>query len=418
MQLKSLLNCVQKQPGFVYESVTLRCRLGVQRIDVQLRPHGRSRPICSGCVKKCTAYDRLPERRFQFVPLWAIAVFFLYSPRRCDCPRCGIKVELLPWADGKAQMCTTFAWFLSNWAKALSWKETAARFRVSWQTVFRAVETAVAWGLAHRNLDDIRSIGVDEFAWKKGHKYLVFVYQIDHHMKRLLWIGHSRKKETFDAFFDWFGEMRSRALAFIASDMWRAFVTVIAARAPNAVHVLDRFHVAKLLGEAVDNVRREEAHTLRKKGKGDVLKHARWVLLRNKRNLKPSQRGRLRELVKANLRVVRAYLLKEEFRHFWNYKSVLWAARFFDRWCTMAMRSRLEPIKKVVRTLRRHRALILNWIEAKNTFAMGATEGLNNKARSIMKRAYGFRTPAHAEIALFHAMGKLPEPQWLTHKFW
>jgi transposase len=153
---------------------------------------------------------------------------------------------------------------------------------------------------------------------------------------------------------------------------------------------------------------------LRKKGKPEILKKTRWIFLKNKSKLKREQRGRLRELVKAERR---AYLLKEDFRHFWTYSSVLWAARFFDRWCTMAMRSRLGPIKKVVRTLRRHRALILNWIGAKNTFAMGATEGYN-EARSTMKRAYGFRTPAHAEIALFDAMGKLSEPQWLAHKFW
>jgi hypothetical protein len=149
-------------------------------------------------------------------------------------------------------------------------------------------------------------------------------------------------------------------------------VTSTKARAPNAVHVLDRFHVAKLLGEAVDKVRREEAHALRKKGKPPALHKARWLFLRNKKNLKGEQRGRLRELVKTKLRAVRAYILKEEFRHFWTYGTVLWAARFFDRWCTMAMRSKLEPMKKVVKTLRRHRTLILNWIKAKKTFAMGA----------------------------------------------
>jgi transposase len=418
MHIETLLNFLQKQPGFVYESVTLKKKYGLKYLSVRVRNHRRSNPICSGCAKKRKAYDHLPERNFQFVPMWAIAVFFVYAPRRCACPRCGIKVELLPWANGKSRMCTTFAWFLSNWAKSLSWTETALRFGVSWQTVYRAVETSVTWGLANRDLKGIRAIGVDEFAWKKGHKYLVFVYQIDHHMKRLLWIGHSRKKEAFEAFFNWFGEARSHRLAFIASDMWRAFVTVIAARAPNAVHVLDRFHVAKLLGEAVDKVRREEAHALRKKGKPPALHKARWLFLRNKKNLKGEQRGRLRELVKTKLRAVRAYILKEEFRHFWTYGTVLWAARFFDKWCTMAMRSKLEPMKKVVKTLRRHRTLILNWIKAKNTFAMGATEGFNNKARTVMKRAYGFRTPEHAEIALFHSMGKLPEPQWLTHKFW
>jgi transposase len=299
----------------------------------------------------------------------------------------------------------------------LSWKETAERFRVSWQTVFRTVSVAVEWGLQHRNLDDIRSIGVDEFAWRKGHKYLVFVYQIDHHCKRLLWIGREHTKTTFESFFTWLGKTRSQTLEFVTSDMWKAFVGVIARRATKAVHVLDRFHVVKLVGEAVDKVRREEVHLLRKKGKQPVLKKTRWILLKNRKNLKGNQHGRLRSLLKANLRTVRAYLLKEELRHFWTYATALWAGRFLDRWCEMVMRSRLDPMKKVVKTLRRHRSLLLNWIAAKHTFAMGATEGFNNKARTVLKRAYGFRSPAHAEIALFHSMGKLPEPDWLTHKF-
>jgi hypothetical protein len=102
----TLLNFLQKQPGFVYASVTLKKKYGLKYMAVRVRNHGRSKPICSGCAKKRKAYDHLPERNFQFVPLWAIAVFFVYAPRRCDCPRCGIKVELLPWANGKSPMCT------------------------------------------------------------------------------------------------------------------------------------------------------------------------------------------------------------------------------------------------------------------------------------------------------------------------
>jgi len=422
MHLKTLLNRLQKQPGFVYEKVEFRegerSWRGVPVIQAHLRPHKRSRPICSGCLRKRRVRDHLPERHFQFVPLWAIAVYFVYTPRRCDCPRCGIKVERMPWAEGKSPMTTTFAWFLASWAKSLSWKETAERFRVSWQSVFHAVSMAVKWGLANRNLDGIRSIGVDEFAWKKGHKYLIFVYQVDHTCKRLLWIGRNRTKDSFEKFFAWLGEPRSQALTFVTSDMWRAFARVIATRATKAVHVLDRFHIAKLASEAVDKVRRDEARSLRAKGKEQILKKTRWILLKNKSNLSGPQRGRLRRLVQANVRSVRAYLLKEELRRFWDYASWAWAAKFLDGWCTMAMRSKLDPMKKLAKTLRSHRQLLLNWIAAKNLFAMGATEGFNNKARTVLKRAYGFRTYKHAEIALFHAMGKLPEPDWLTHKFW
>jgi transposase len=386
-------------------------------IIVHLRARKGGRAYCSGCAKRRPTYDHLPERRFQFVPLWNIPVWFLYAPRRVRCPNDGVLVEMMPWATGKSQTTTAFAWFLASWAKVLSWKETAKRFRVSWHVVFGAVRHAVEWGRANMSLDDIRSIGVDELAWKKGHKYLTLVYQIDQHRRRLLWIGRDRTKATFARFFDWMGDRRSRAIEFIASDMWSAFLGVVARRASAAVHVLDRFHVMKLFGKAIDEVRRDEARHLRAKGDRVTLKHARWPLLKRRHNLTERQKGRLAELLRDNLRTVRAYLLKEDFHAFWDYVRPSWAGRFLDAWTRDALRSRIEPFAKLARTLRLHRPLLLNWFRARNAFAMGAVEGFNNKARVTTRTAYGFRTYEHAEIALFHRLGDLPEPDWLTHRF-
>jgi transposase len=128
----------------------------------------------------------------------------MYCPRRLSCPECGIHVEQVPWAVGKHRLTQRYAWFLSHWAKRLSWKETAQAFGTSWHHVYRSVEMAVNWGLKHRNLEQIRSIGVDEIAWRKGHKYQTLVYQIDSHRKRLLWVGDERTEKTLHGFFDEF----------------------------------------------------------------------------------------------------------------------------------------------------------------------------------------------------------------------
>jgi transposase len=419
MQLKTILNRIHKQPRFVYaDAKFVTGRDGVVSIHVELRPRKGCKPICSRCMKARPAYDRLEVRHFEFVPLWAILVFFVYAPRRADCPRCGVTVELMPWANGKSSITTTYAWFLANWAKALSWSEVARRFCTSWQVVFGAVKMAVEWGRAHANYAGIASIGVDEFAWKKRHKYLTLVYQIDHGSKRLLWIGRDRTAATFEQFFEWFGKRRTKRLRFIASDMWKAFLKVVARRASSAVHVLDRYHVAKLFSDAIDKVRRQEVSELRRRGKPPLLTKTRWLLLKRQHRLNDKQQGRLNDLLRINLRTVRAYLLKEDFLSFWGYVSPYWAGRFFDRWCATAMRSRLAPIKKLVRTLRKHRTYLLNWFAARYAFSLGATEGLNNKARLTTKRAYGFRSYEHAEIALFHTLGNLPEPDWITHRFW
>jgi transposase len=417
MHLQSILRRVQPLPGFVYDKVSLRHTRGALELDVHVRPRTGSRGRCGNCGTKRPGYDTLHPRRFAFVPLWGMAVFFLYAMRRVDCRRCGVTVEMVPWASGKSPTTHAYTWFLASWAKVLSWTETARRFRTSWDVVFRAVEQAVRWGLQHRNLDGIRSIGVDELSWKKGHKYLTLVYQIDHGCRRLLHIAQNRTANSFHAFFDMLGPERSKDICFVASDMWKAFLNVVRERCEVVLHVLDRFHVVQLMSKAVDETRRQEVRSLRAKGLAPMLTKTRWLLLKRPKHLRRGERGRLRELLTINLRTVKAYLLKEQFQHFWSYKSYGGAQRFLARWTTMAMRSRLDPFKKFARTLRDHQRELLNWFLARGEFAAGATEGFNNKARITTRKAYGFRTYEHAEIALYHELGHLPEPDWLTHKF-
>jgi hypothetical protein len=149
MHLKSILNRVERHKSFVYTQATFVERDGVEPcIEVQIEPRANGRPICSGCGKKRPGYDRLAARRFEFVPLWNIAVFFVYALRRVDCPKCGVTVERVPWAEGKEHLTTTYRWFLARWAKRLSWKETAVAFNTTWDNVFRAVKHAVLWGIA------------------------------------------------------------------------------------------------------------------------------------------------------------------------------------------------------------------------------------------------------------------------------
>jgi transposase len=417
MHLQSILRRLQPQPGFIYERIGWAGTRAEPALHVHLRPRRGARGVCSGCCQRRPGYDALATRHFAFVPLWNIAVYFVYAMRRVDCPRCGVTVEMVPWASGKMHTTHALTWFLASWARVLSWTETARRFRSTWDTVFRCVEYAVSWGLEHRSLDGIRAIGVDELAWKKGHKYLTLVYQLDHGKRRLLHIASTRKAESFHSFFDMLGEERSRAIVFVASDMWKAFMGVVRTRCSTAIHVLDRFHVIQNLSKAIDMVRRQEVHSLKAAGRPALLTKTRWLLLKRRENLRGDERGRLRALLTINLRSVRACLLKEQFQHFWTYSSDVWAGRFLDRWTTLAMRSRLAPFKKFAKTLRQHRRELLNWFAARGVFAHGATEGFNNKARITTRKAYGFRTYEHAEIAFYHALGALPEPDWLTHRF-
>ncbi len=178
-----------------------------------MRARGNGLPACSVCGERCSGYDTQPaSRRFNFIPLWMIPVVLVYTMRRVNCPTCGVKVERVPWAEGKSPLTTDYQWFLAGWARRMSWKEVATCFEVSWDHVCNSVKHAVSWGLSHRNLDGIESIGVDEVQWKRGHKYQTLVYQIDQGCKRLLWIGPDRTAKTLLRFFRFLGKERSAAL--------------------------------------------------------------------------------------------------------------------------------------------------------------------------------------------------------------
>ena len=417
MQLKTILNRVEKHKSFVYGKVRFGQKGERLALLVSVRPRRGSRPVCSSCGRRRPKYDRLAPRRFEFVPLWGLAVYFVYRMRRVDCRRCGVKVERVPWGEGRCHLTKTYRWFLAAWAKRLSWQEVATVFGTSWQSVFRSVRHAVLWGIVHREWGKLAAIGIDEIAWRKGHKYLTLVYQIDEGCKRLLWIGRERTEDSLRGFFRILPQNVAGGIEFVCSDLWKPYLKVIAEYASQAVHVLDRFHLMMHFSKAVDEIRAEESRQLKQDGYEPLLKHSRWCLLKRPTNLTHKQTVKLTELVKYNLRSVRAYLLKEDFQRFWGYVSAGWAVRFLDEWCGRTMRSRLEPMKRVARMLRAHRTLILNWFHARGKISAGIVEGFNNKAKLTTKKAYGFRTYAAIELALYHQLGNLPEPKF-AHSFW
>lgn len=416
VQVKTILNRCHGFKGFVYGTTYFGGDGATIHVAVMARKG--SRGVCSGCEEPGPTYDtaRTP-RGFAFVPLWGFAVWLWYAMRRIDCPTCGVTVEKVPWAEGKNSTCNAYRLFLARWARRLSWSEVARIFQTNWGVVYRAIRWVVDYGLAHRDLDGVQAIGVDEIAVWKGHKYLTVVYQIDQGGRRLLWVGKERTVESFRGFFTMFGAARAQALRFIASDMWKPYLDVIAELASQAVHVLDRFHIVATMNKAVDEVRAGEARELAREGYQPILKHTRWCFLKRPENLTDNQRTKLADVLRYDLRSVRAYLLRESLQAFWNYTNPFAAGWFLDRWCTRALRSRLPPIKKVARTLRGHRELILNWFRAKKEISAAAVEGMNANAKLALRKARGFRTFEVLETALYHELGHLPEPASVTHRF-
>ena len=415
MLITTLLNQIEKFKSFVYKKARLEEIEGEEALVIDIEPRKNSKAVCRICMEPCSTHATERPRLFEYVPFWNWKVYFRYAPRRAACAVDGALVEFLPWAVGKERKTKTYQVFLARWAKRLSWKETASIFRTSWNSVFRAVEYVVEYGLANRSLDGVRQIGVDEISYG-GHNYLTLVYQLDAGFRRLLWSGPKRKVKTLLKFFRWFGKERSALLEYVSSDMWVPYLKVIRKKAVNALNILDRFHIMKKFNEAIDEIRRQEAKELRQHSEDHILVHSRWPLLKNKTNLNEKQVVKLKELLRHKLRSVKGYLMREDFQRFWQYSSIAWAGKFLDDWTKRTMHTRLEPMKKVARMLRSHKALILNWFRADGKISNGAVEGLNLKAKLAMRKAYGFRNVKTLQIALYHTLGKLPEPK-INHRF-
>jgi transposase len=419
LTVTNILKRVLPLKGFRYHSARWQEGVGAggeDVIEVGLAARRGAKACCGRCGRAAPGYDRSEEARsWQFISLWRIAIFFVYARRRVECGHCGVRVERLPWAGGKMRVCDALRVFLAQWARVLSWQEVATRFQVQWQDVYGAVKWMVRYGLRHRDLGGIRALGVDEVCVAKGKLWTV-VYQIDQGARRLLWIGKDRKAATLQMIFNRLGQTRCAAVEFICSDMWRGYLGVIARRLPQALHILDRFHIRKNLGEAIDQIRRAEIHAMAKAGLSPLLKKLRWTLLKHRRNWTAKERRRMRELLGCGLRSLRAFLLVESFEHFWTYNSPTWADKFLKGWCQRVARSRLAPLQRVAKSLAKHRALLLNYFIARKEYSSGVVEGLNNKLKLTLKRSYGFRTDLARKVALYHTLAHLPEPP-LTHIF-
>jgi len=418
MRIRTLLNNCQNLKLFVYKSERLESVYGKDSLVVEIEARKNSKPSCGECGQPGSIYDRASQMRlYEFIPIWGYPVYFRYRKRRVNCARCGVKAEQVPWSDGKQRLTRAYQHYLAMWATRLSWQEVARSFRTSWDHVYRSVKSVVEYGLAHRSLNDIKAIGVDEIQYAKGHQYLTLVYQLDAGEKRLLHIAPKRTVKSFLSFFRLLGRERYASIEYVCSDMWKPYLKVIRKKLPKTLHILDRFHVVAKLNKAVDEVRRTEVKRLAQGGYEEVLKYTKYCFLKNEENLTEKQRLKLKDVLQLDLKSVRAYLHKESFQLFWQYNSPYWAKWYLHKWCARAMRSKLTPIKKFVKTVRRHEALMMNWFKAKKAYSSGTVEGLNRKVNLVTRRAYGYKSFDVMKIALYHTMGQLPVPE-SAHRFY
>ena len=321
--------------------------------------------------------------------------------RRLRCPDHGVVVEAVPFARPGSNLTRDLDDLLAWLATRMDKTSVARLCRVSWRSVGRACERVVATELDDHRLDGLFRIGVDEISWRKHHKYLTLV--VDHDRGKVIWGAKGKDALTLDAFFDELGPERSSQLSAISMDLGPAYLKSVKAEghAPQAVVCADPFHLVSLVGDALDEVRRDLWNQLRRLPDdrwAKDFKGARWALLKNPEDLTAAQKAQLKRLRRTRGGIWRAYEMKEQFRAILaGDLSREEAARLLDRWCSRASRSRLTPFVKVAKTMRQRRELILNSVE--HGISNGRVEGFNTKVRLIIRRAYGFHS-ADAVLAL------------------
>jgi transposase len=372
----------------------------IVRVTITLR---RRRLECPHCGHKTSSrYDTRPVAstwRHLDLGVWQVELRAML--RRLRCPTHGVVVEGVPFARPGAKLTRDFDDLVAWLATRMDKTAISRLCRVSWRTVGRACERVVADELDPDRLDSLFRIGVDEISWRKHHRYLTLV--VDHDRGVVVWGAKGRDSATLDQFFDELGPQRSAAIEAVSLDLGPAYIKSVSAEghAPQAIICADPFHVVKLVGDALDDVRRQLWNELRRLPDdrwAKDFKGARWALLKNPEDLTERQAAQLERIRRNRGGIWRAYEMKEQFRAiFAGDLTRDQAAELLDRWCARAQRSRLAPFVKAARTMRHRRDLILNAVE--HGISNGRVEGLNTKVRLIVRRGYGFHS-AEAALAL------------------
>lgn len=370
-------------------------------LAVCVRPAWR-RSRCGQCGRKAPRYDRRPVRRWRHLPWGRTPVELLYEPWRVSCRRCGIRVEQVSWASRASRFSEAFEEFAAYLSQITDRTQVHRLLGISWETVGAIVERVVARRLDPGRLSGLRRIGIDEFSYRKRHRYLTLV--VDHDRGRVVWAGEGRSAETLAPFFALLGPEGCRALELVTIDLSAAYLKAVREALPQAEIVFDRFHVQRLAADALDEVRRSLVRELATDpDQARAVKHTRFVLLKHPWNLSRSQRLKLSEVQHTNQRLYRAYLLKETLAQALDYRQPARARRALTEWLAWASRSRLKPFVRTAKTIRKHLHGILSYVRTRLT--NGLAEGLNAKIRMIARRAYGFHSPQALIAMIFLTCG-------------
>lgn len=374
--------------------------------------HGEHAWECPECGRAGRLYDHQGERTWRHLDTMQYTTLLHAKPPRVNCEEHGPRAVRLPWADPKARFTLLFERFAIDVLRMASVDAAAKLLRLSWDEAWRIKERAVERGLERKPKVPPAYVGVDEKAFRAGKgSYMTIVCDLVE--GNVEWVGKERKAETLTEYFDQFTDEQIEKIEGFAMDMWPAYTKAVRDRIPGADEkiIYDRFHVMREVNEALDLIRKAENRELLKEG-NEALKGSKYLWLRSKEKIARKRRQSFAELRRTKLKTARAWAIKESLRHLWDFRQPSRAQQYWKRWFFWASHSRMAPMIKAARKLKRHEVRILNYFSHRITNAMA--ESLNGQIERLKRVANGFRSQTNFKTAiLFHHGGLALYPR--TH---
>jgi len=411
MASKRLLERLLRMKGYCSTWFDLKERK--RELFIGVKPH-KTGCRCPQCDRRCEIVTILHERReWRDVTLCGIQVFFVYHPREIMCPTHGRVQENIPWAEAYARITYRLEYIMLVYCQLMTQKAAAQLLHIAKSTLSDLLHRTIERLREGHRIRGLRSIGVDEISYCKGRKFATIVYDLDRHC--VVWVGKGKGRNTIDLFFQEKLSAKQRSAITSAScDMSQAYIGAIKAHCPNAVLVLDHFHITKALMGAVDEVRKEEWRKADKSMQA-TFKGLRWLLFLHSSNRTKKHTRLLNQLKRSNRHIHRAWVLKDEFAQFWQYVYPGAAEKFLNGWMTAALKSRLQPLREFVKTLKKHWEHVLAFINTPITNAVG--EGINRIIKIVKNRASGFETLDAFTDMIYLVVGDLNIPEQISAQF-
>jgi len=386
-----------------WEVTEVELSMAAGEVTVHVEQEAGEQQSCPHCGAPCAGYDQR-SRSWRHLDTCQFKTIVVAEVPRVRCPHHGVVTVTVPWAESGSSFTALYEALVLDWLKEASIQAVARQLSLSWNAIAGIMQRAVKRGLARRTLETPTRIGVDETSFRKGHDYVTVV--TDQPRGQVLHVADERKTSSLASYYDTLTETQKAGLESIAMDMWPAYIKATLDQIPEAQSKIafDKFHVAKYLGNAVDQVRKQEHKGLMKEG-WDDLKGTKYDWLTNLRNLTRKRQCAFKVLRASTLQTARAWAIKTLAMKLWHYASRIWAEKGWRQWYAWAIRSRLAPIKKVARIIKKHLWGILNAVllQASN----GASESMNSRIQGIKIRSRGFRNKARYIQAIYFHFGGL-----------